>query len=285
MPFTPPTYPTELTSKFWDKKKGLIARMKNDVETGIGKAADEAQALFKKIDWSAFDYDKNKPAGFNSGTEKNIAFQEEEMQKAWRAHVKPLIEAVQELGKKATEAVTPLKTAKYPDAAKGAGEIAQEAKSYTPTLQPNGVFFSGVAKLVEEHRKELKSGGDTGNSIAKGDPKQNLAKLIIGVKALASLKLPQEGEDTEKWIETWNSEFGSKVKNAGRSLTNGMKVSDDPKMKQHLKVWVEKFNGFTVETMPEFRDFNKLSPAELMVRSRKLLVDVANEANRLKVDL
>jgi hypothetical protein len=87
MAFTPPEYPTTLTSKFWDKKKGIVARVKNDVETGIGKAADAAQGAFKKIDWNVFDYTKNKPAGSNAGVVKSIEFQVEEMKKHWNAAV------------------------------------------------------------------------------------------------------------------------------------------------------------------------------------------------------
>lgn len=285
MPYTPPTYPASLTSKFWNKKKGIIARMKNDVETGIGKAADSAEALFDKIEWKVFDYEKNKPSGSNAGTKKNIEFQIEEMSKYWTSHVKPVIEAVKDLGEKAHNSVDDLKKAKYPDAAKGAGEMADAVKSYTPGLQMNGLFFSGVFKLVKEHQDSLEQGKQKANEIATGDPKKFLFALLKGVKTLADFPLPKENESVENWRKDWSGIWEDQVKNPGRSLNNGFKAADTPKMKQHLSEWTNKFNGFVAGNMNEFRDYQNLEPAELIKRCKKLLVDVLVEAKKLQSDL
>lgn len=44
-----PEYPVELTVKYWDKKKGLIARV-SKVKTGITEELKKTQKLFEAID-------------------------------------------------------------------------------------------------------------------------------------------------------------------------------------------------------------------------------------------
>jgi hypothetical protein len=48
--FPKPDYPKILTSKDWDKKKGVIAKMHG--ETGLGKKMDEVERLFNAVDWN-----------------------------------------------------------------------------------------------------------------------------------------------------------------------------------------------------------------------------------------
>ncbi len=52
-------YPSILTNKDWQKKKGLIGKMK---KTGIGSALDKAEAVHKKIDWAYLAVNRENPA-------------------------------------------------------------------------------------------------------------------------------------------------------------------------------------------------------------------------------
>jgi hypothetical protein len=192
---------------------------------------------------------------------------------------------VRELGDKAKKAVPELKKAKYTDAAKGAEEIASEAGSFGLSLALNGIFFTGVWKLVQDHKDQLGTGQQQLSEIATGDPKRYLVQLVQALKQVSSLPLPKEGEKIEDWRETWNENFTKQVKQNGRSLCNGLKVAKSDKLQQHFKVWVHKFNGFTPETMPELRDYQSLAANEIMSRTKKLLVDVVIEAKKLQQDL
>lgn len=54
MAFKPPPIPENLTPKYWDKHKGIIAKMAG--ETGIGKALTALGELHAKTDWQKFDH-------------------------------------------------------------------------------------------------------------------------------------------------------------------------------------------------------------------------------------
>jgi glutaredoxin-related protein len=47
----PPAYPEALTVKFWDKAKGVLARI-SKVKTGITEELEKAKAEFDKVDWA-----------------------------------------------------------------------------------------------------------------------------------------------------------------------------------------------------------------------------------------
>jgi hypothetical protein len=54
--FTKPEYPKILTSKEWDKKKGVFAKMHGP--TGIGEKMDEVQKLYDEVAWDTLNLTK-----------------------------------------------------------------------------------------------------------------------------------------------------------------------------------------------------------------------------------
>jgi hypothetical protein len=280
MPFEAPEIPTALTHAYWNKKKGVIARMKNDVETGIGEAADEVKEKFKKIEWGVFDIHKTRPAGNGAVALKQLDTRLEDMKAEWTKNIKPAIEAVKVLGTKAKDAAPELTKAKYADAAKGALEIAKEAAAFSLSLQLNGSFYEGVLKEFEKV-KEAMAGKQEDNAETVGDPKIWLNKVINGLKVLTAVKAPLEGDDAVVWREEWKRVFEKNVKQNGRSLGNTLKTV--PKLAKHLKPWADKFVGFDPDAMPYFK--GELTPAQVMAQSKKLFVDVLTEAKELQKDL
>ena len=280
MSFTPPEYPTQLTHAYWNKKKGLLARMKNDVETGIGDAADAAKEKFKKIEWDVFDIVKQRPAGNGPKALQQLDLRLEWMKTEWTKSIKPTIEALKTLGTKAKDAAPELTKAKNTDAAKAALEISKEAGAFALSLQMNSEFFTDVLKKVDKVRDEM---GDTSQSANEttGDAKVWLKKVLSGLQEVIKVPLPSEGDDPKVWREQWTRVYGTHVKQSGRSLCNVLKTSDQ--LKKHLPVWTNKFNGFDEQTMPHFK--GNLTPAEMMSQSKKLLADVMVEAKILQKDL
>ena len=261
MTFVAPEIPSTLTHAYWNKKKGVIARMKNDVETGIGSAADDVKEKFKKIDWGVFDIQTTKPAFNGEKAIKRVDELFEGMKVEWTRTIKPTIEAIKTLATNAKEAGPELTKAKYTDAAKAALEISKDATLFAASLQLNGSFFEGVLKEIAIVKKEKDDRHQENNETA-GDPKVWLNKVINGLKVLNTLKLPLEGEDPVKWQEQWRLTFAKNVTQNGRSLGNALK--SEPKLSKHLHLWSEKFVGFVPNAMPYFKE--AVTPAQKMAQ-------------------
>lgn len=71
--FKVPAYPDELTDKWWQKQKGLIAKIKTkDDGTGIGKELTALHNAYRQINWDGLNYDSRWPGVFGSRTENDI---------------------------------------------------------------------------------------------------------------------------------------------------------------------------------------------------------------------
>ena len=272
-------FPKALTHKYWNSKKGLVARIKDDVETGIGEATDKAEALYKKINWDTFDIVKNRPAGNGAGALKQLDEKVEQMKSEWTRNVKPLAEAVREIGSAAKNSVPALKKAKYDDAAKAAEQIVKEAAEYSVALQWGSIWFKKVETAVDDLKEGMRKQAEL---LVKttGNPKVHAANLVKGLQELLKLPLPDENTKLSDWHEKYSTLWERDVKNPGRSVNNCMKV--DERIRKHFPVWEQKFHGFDLNQSPMAKIDE---PAEKLKETHAYLLSVAQEIKNLQKDL
>lgn len=72
MAFKQPQYPKELTDKWWQSHKGLVAKIATNDGTGIGRKLTALQTAFSKINWQPLNYDSFWPGTFGSRTDADI---------------------------------------------------------------------------------------------------------------------------------------------------------------------------------------------------------------------
>lgn len=63
-PLKAPEYPTELTVKYWNKKKGLLARI-SKVKTGITEELNKTEKLFDAIPWNKLNLHEHLSLQYN----------------------------------------------------------------------------------------------------------------------------------------------------------------------------------------------------------------------------
>lgn len=267
MAYTPPAYPDELTQKYWDKKKSLLAKAAG--ETGIGDAAKAAKALYDKIDWYAF----NMLANGRLLTPLNTPDAKKNIQKAidgvtanWKQTVKPVVDALHVLESKADTAATG-KLAKYKSDASVAKQMAKDARFFAAALQTNGLFFTDVYQKCKDALDNVDKAQAEFKRVA-GETKTYLTQLLTGLG-----KVKAHIDDPEK---LWESD----VKQQGRSVSNNLKGNADL-AKKHLKTWVTQFKGFDWNTL----GFDALEPAARKVAILALIAAVQKEATELLKDL
>src|SRR5579864_3879584 len=170
----PPPYPNELTKAYWDKKKGVLAKMAG--ATGVGQAAQTAQDAYDKIVWKVFDDATQPPPPSARRDPQHFPKCEAAIKKELADHVMPTIKALQTLAATAKKAADDLTKKKLKDAATVATDINSKAGFFAVGLKDNGVYFSKVAKDLEQAKADNKKALDV---IA-----QNAAKTTEFLKEL-----------------------------------------------------------------------------------------------------
>lgn len=267
MAYTPPDYPEQLTHKYWDKKKSLLAKAAG--KTGVGEAAKAAAAAYGKIDWYAFNVMNNGRLSvpLNSPDAKTLLRKTlDGVTSDWRSTVKPTIDALHALEHTATTAASG-KLAKHKSDAALANQIAKEARILAAALQTNGIFFTEVYRKCQEAIDNVDKMQAEFKKIA-GETKTFLAQLLAGLG-----KVKAQIDDPEKLWET-------DVKQQGRSVSNNLKA-DAELAKKHLKLWLTQFKGFDWDTL----GYSEMAAAERKAAILKLIGDVQKASAELAKDL
>lgn len=221
-------YPGILTNKDWQKKKGLIGKMK---KTGIGDVLDKAEAVHKKIDWAEMAVSKDNPANME---ELKTAIQA--VKTYYAKAIVPYEKALTEVADTAEGAIKDVKKMiGAGSVVKAIEAIVKEAKTQRVTLKSLDLE-SDIKAMVEriERRQEL----------ARVHMNDSLKKFVIGAKAFLSDPTP----------ENWDKH----IKQAGRSVSNSVKELEN----YNRVFWKEfqKFEGFDLGRMnidtksPDFAD-------------------------------
>jgi hypothetical protein len=266
MDYTPLTYPPEITKATWDRKKGLVAKALG--ETGIGEACANAEALFDKIDWAAFDIIKLTPTSSSDEALAKVKALKPGVLAEHNKTVKPTIAALKEINKKAEEAAAKLrKNILTKGTAKTAEDIATTADHFSVALQLHSQFFDKVAKEADKSLEDIeKSRARIAENMSQ--TKDFLADLLHGLQKFSSIDPPT--------MKDWDDH----VKQQGRSVSNNLK--GNPELaKKYLKTWVTKFQGFDWVTI----GFDKLDPEALKHETKAFMAQVVQEARVLSQDL
>jgi hypothetical protein len=266
MAYQPMTYPATITQAYWDKKKGIAAKMAG--KTGIGEAAAKAERAFEKIDWTQFDIDKLAPMGVSDENLRVVITLKDNVVTEFRKSVKPAIDDLKELKDTANAAAADMRKNKaLKDASKLAEEMAKEADHFSVALQLNGVFFEKVNKQWETNKEAIEH-GLTVRAQVMADTAVYLKQLLTGLAQIQKADAPTR--------DLWDHV----VKQQGRSVSNNLK--GNPELaKKYLKTWVTKFQGFDWTTL----GFDDHEPVDLKEVLHNFIVDVAHEAQILKADL
>ncbi|HPE25012.1 hypothetical protein [Albidovulum sp.] len=235
-------YPSILTNKDWQKKKGLIGKMK---KTGIGSALDKAEAVHKKIDWAYLAVNRENPANME---ELKKAIQE--VKNYYAKLIVPYQKALTEVADTAEGAIKDVKKMiGGGSVVKAIEAIVKEAKTQRVTLKSFD-FEADIKEVAEriERRQQL----------ARVHMNDSLKKFVVGAKAFLSDPTP----------ESWDKH----IKQAGRSVSNSVKELED----YNRVFWkdFQKFGGFDLIAMkidtrsPEFADITtkKVKAAVVQVK-------------------
>lgn len=256
----PPAYPNELTKDYWDKKKGLLAKVAG--KTGVGEAAETAKDAYDQIDWKVFDNATLPALGAARQDPQHFAKQEGLIKAEYAKHVEPTRKALLTLSSTAKTAADSLTKKSLKDAAKVASDISSKAINFATGLKDNGVYFSEVAKdLAKEKASHEKVTALLRKNAA--DTSQFLKELVKGLMEV------RNDPSTQAW--------DVKVKQQGRSVSNGLKLMQS----KHLTVWTSKFKGFDWATL----DFDKVKGEELKTKVNAFATEVFTEAKILGPEL
>jgi len=129
-------YPATCTKASWDREKGVIAKAFHG-ETGIGKAAEAAEAASKKIDWSAFDGAAGAALPTAAGMQAFIA----EMKADYAKMILPARDAALNLSKVASTAA-----AKF----KANSGIPKSSREYAEKVMKDSSLFATLLKSAPE---------------------------------------------------------------------------------------------------------------------------------------
>ena len=223
----PVEYPTILTDKDWQKKKGLLAKAGG--ETGIGAQMDKIQADFKKVDWAVF-YAKmvcSKQNGvlLPSHVDDKLKLVTQEYNKT----VEPLRAEVNKLTKLAEKTAADWKKSKTipSSSTKHVALVAAESDHFFMALKGNGIYFTQVQKDFQEEKDRLQGLVDIA---ARG-----IQKKISSLKEDgAELK---KNPTVDQFKGGASSGFRQRIRGIGADLAM---LSADPQIEQFRKnTWVK----------------------------------------------
>ena len=266
MPYQPLTYPVDITQAYWDRKKGIAAKLAG--KTGISEAATKAERAFGAIDWTKFDIEKRAPMGISEEKLKAVRALKDDVIAEWHRSLKPAIDHLKELKVTATTAAGDMKKNKLlKDATKIAEDMATGADHFSVALQLNSLFFERVNKTWETNVKAVQDGLKTLHE-AMARTGDYLRQLLAGLAHIQKTDVVT--------MALWDEQ----VKQQGRSVSNNLK--GNPELaKKYLKTWTTEFQGFDWVTL----GFHQIEPGELKKELGHFIGEVVKEAQLLRTDL
>lgn len=261
-----PVYSDKLTKKHWDKKKSVLAKAAG--QTGVGDAAQKAEAAYNKIDWGPF-LTLGLPTASNDAALKQAEAIKSGMIAKWKSGIQPTVTALKALSSTSEAASAKLAKNKLLKAdAALATQIAKDADFLALSLALNGTFFTNIALECDRNIKGIKDSMAVKKAVATETKKflTTLVKNLTTVKALPIVT-------PEKWLDL--------VTQQGRSVSNNLK-SNPELAKVHLKHWVQTFKGFDWGTL----GFGGIADATKRKEAvDKFIVDVLKASVSLNNDL
>ena len=234
-------YPKTLTDADWQKKKGLVGKLK---KTGLGDELVKAQALHKKIDTVNL-------LPQNPNTEEEIQAGVKAGKDYYAKMVEPLRKQLFEVDKVASKAADTLKKMTGGgDASKAALAVAKAATDFALTCK--SLDMDGPLKEMRERIVKK-------NTLAAKFLVDSIKKFLVGAKVFLA-----DGSKAS-WDEN--------VKQQGRSVSNSVKQLDN----YNKEFWAEfqKFQGFDQQTLKISDEGDKDARIKLV---KKALLQVAEIA-------
>ena len=234
-------YPKTLTDADWQKKKGLIGKLK---KTGLGAELIEAQALHNKID-------AVKLLPQNPNTEVEIQAGIKDAKVYYAKIVFPLRMQLSKVDKVATKAADTLKKMTGGgDASKAALAVAKAATDFALTcksLDMDGPIQAMRDLIVKK------------NMLAAKYLTESIKKFLVGAKVFLA--------DGSK--ESW----GDNIKQQGRSVSNSVKQLEN----YNKEFWAEfqKFQGFDLGTLKLMGDEDKDTRVKLVKKALLQVTEIA----------
>lgn len=207
--FTTPIYPACLAPQYWDKKKGVFAKMAG--ETGVGVSLTKLKKTFESTDWKIIQIDDRVP--------KINVFQLPEWEKMCK---EAAADGIKELGK--------LRLAAY--------ETRDLAKLTAGKFRKNKLIPKESTALCEEietaaDRLGVSSNPNSVSGFVATAYKQGRAWLDLTVKLLEggglkkAIKADQDAVDGLKAPEDWKKAgIFTKTRNITQILGNAVKVAN-----------------------------------------------------------
>ena len=186
----PIVYSATLTNKDWQKKKGLLA--KGGGETGVGEHMDKLEALFKKIDWNAYNAKLVCDRANGVFTPGQAAVKLKEAGAAFIKEMAPIRVAAQKLRDVAQKTSDEWKKNKLipSSSTKHAALVAQEADLLFMGLKDNGAFSSEMVTDFEAEKARLQRNVDLAIKGLTGNftDLQKYAKEVLATPTVASYR-------------------------------------------------------------------------------------------------
>ena len=234
-------YPKTLTDADWQKKKGLIGKLK---KTGLGEELVKAQALHKKIDTANL-------LPQNPNTEEELQSGVKAGKEYFAKTVEPLRKQLFEVDKVATKAADTLKKMTGGgDASKAALAVAKAATDFALTCK--SLDMDGPLKEMRERITKK-------NMLAAKYLTESIKKFLVGAKVFLA--------DGSK--ESW----GDNIKQQGRSVSNSVKQLEN----YNKEFWAEfqKFQGFDLGTLKLMGDEDKDTRVKLVKKALLQVTEIA----------
>lgn len=234
-------YPKTLTDADWQKKKGLIGKLK---KTGLGDELVKAQALHKKIDATNL-------LPQNPNTEEEIQAGIKAGKDYYAKMVEPLRKQLFEVDKVATKAADTLKKMTGGgDASKAALAVAKAATDFALTCK--SLDMDGPLKEMRERIVKK-------NLLAAQFLVDAIKKFLVGSKVFLA--------DGSK--ESWDEN----IKQQGRSVSNSVKQLDN----YNKEFWAEfqKFQGFDQQTLKISGEADKDDRIKLVKKALLQVTEIA----------
>ncbi len=234
-----PEYPDELTVKYWEKKKGLLARI-SKIKTGITEELKKTKKLFEQIDWFAMDIHRYTKGTYDrKGLEKALKECVEATGDAVQAAYKGMRALEIFLTDKASELKKDKKTAGFSD---DVSEMADAARKFSFMIAPGTlsdqimVEYKICLKSVEVKEQLLSQLGKTF--------KVYVAKAIKAVR-----EAKQQPMTVPDYAELWSEHL------RGIGATCKGIIGEYPELKEPLKIaatqWGENCVPGKAEEIPE----------------------------------
>lgn len=191
-----PDYPTELTVKYWDKKKGLLARV-SKIKTGITDELTKTFKLFEAVPWARLDLTLFTP---HKADKQQIDDALKEFQKETSTSINAAYKGMRALEnfleKKAEDFKADPKTKEF---AADAKKMADAARVFSFAIAP-GTLSEPITQEYKLYMLAIKNRAEVLANSSKTFKKYVLASLTDTEKAIKSGKMTSS-QYTEHWSE------------------------------------------------------------------------------------